>query len=226
MADSSSPRRHPRWKKWTILGVTLLIACALDLISKYYAERDLVIGASRRVLPFLSLERTGNTGVAFGLLGGRLPIIIVANLIALAVVFGYVLIERRPWLAGIAGGVIMGGSIGNLAQRIAQHRVTDFLKFPVWPNFNVADVFILAGISAIFIGVVVEAVNPHGAFRSSKPPPKKQPPEPGTTDLGAHTASGAGGWGDGGGADHSDRTGGTGDRVGVGRPAERDPAPH
>jgi signal peptidase II len=166
MKTGSARSERRRWLKWVILFVTIVIAITLDLVTKYYVERHLAIGEVNHVLPFLDLQRTSNQGVAFGLLGGRLALILPANLVALAVVFVYVLIERRPWLAGIAGGIIMGGSLGNLVQRLAYGRVTDFLKFPHWPNYNMADFFILVGISAVFIGVLVEGLRPNGAFRS------------------------------------------------------------
>ena len=67
--------------------------------------------------------------------------------------------ERRAVLAGIAGGVIVGGSLGNVVQRLTgDGHVTDFIKFPYWPNFNMPDVFIVLGIVAVFLGLIVEAV--------------------------------------------------------------------
>ena len=63
-------------------------------------------------------------------------------------------------LAGIAGGAIVGGSLGNMIQRmVGDGHVTDFLKFPHWPNFNAADVFIDAGLAAVIIGLAVEMVS-------------------------------------------------------------------
>ena len=117
-------------------------------------------------LPFLSLQLTHNDGVAFGMLGGSTVLIVVANVVALLVVAAYVLLEKRVWLGGIAGGMIVGGSLGNMIQRIAgDGHVTDFLKFPNWPNFNAADVFIDAGLAVVVIGMVVEATR---AWRAKK----------------------------------------------------------
>jgi signal peptidase II len=134
------------------------VALAVDLVTKHLAEARLPEGELREVLPFLYLQRTANDGVAFGLLGGSTTLIIVANVIALLVVTAYVFFERRPILAGIAGGAIVGGSLGNMIQRlVGDGHVTDFLKFPHWPNFNAADVFIDAGLAAVVIGFIVEA---------------------------------------------------------------------
>jgi signal peptidase II len=145
--------------KWSLLVVVAAIALAIDLWSKGWAEQNLVPGESQKILPFLYLERTANTGVAFGLLGGKGALIIVANVVAIAVVVLYVTMERRFLLAAIAGGMIIGGSLGNLYQRIATDgRVTDFLKFPHWPNFNMADVFVDVGIAIIVLGLIVETL--------------------------------------------------------------------
>lgn len=152
--------------KWLMLVAMAAICLTADLLTKRMAEQNLAMGDTREVLPFLFLQRTANDGVAFGLMGGRTAVIVLANLVALAVVLVYVFLERRALLAGLAGGAVIGGSLGNLVQRLAgDGHVTDFLKFPHWPNFNLADVFIDAGIAAVCIGLVVEAVRAHRAGR-------------------------------------------------------------
>jgi signal peptidase II len=155
--------------KWSLLVVIAAIALAIDLVTKNMAEQNLVLGESQKILPFLYLERTANTGVAFGIFSGGGVFIIVANLIALAVVVFYVTLERRYLLAAVAGGLIIGGSLGNLYQRVtADGRVTDFLKFPHWPNFNMADVFVDIGIAIVFIGLIVEMVRVYKAGRRTQ----------------------------------------------------------
>jgi len=150
--------------------VGIAFALVVDLVTKSLAEQHLAMGEVHKVLPFLYLERTANSGVAFGLLGGRGAFIIAANVIALLIVLAYVIFERRPLLAGIAGGLIIGGSLGNLVQRLTgDGRVTDFLKFPRWPNYNMADVFLVVGICAIVIGLALEAVRVWRAGRRETP---------------------------------------------------------
>lgn len=152
------PDKH-RALKWSLFGAMVAVALTVDLVTKHIADSRLVVGESHEVLPFLSLELTHNDGVAFGLLGGSTALIAVANVVALFVMIGYVLIERRPVLAGLAGGAIVGGSLGNMVQRLTgDGHVTDFLKFPHWPNFNAADIFIDVGLAAVVIGMVVESI--------------------------------------------------------------------
>lgn len=152
--------------KWALLVVVAGIAVALDLWTKHLAEERLVLGELHKVFSFFYLERTVNDGAAFGLMGGNRTLIIVANVVAMLIVLAYVFMERRPVLAGIAGGMVIGGSLGNNVQRLSgEGLVTDFLKFPHWPNFNVADVFIDAGIAVIVLGLLVEVVRAWRARR-------------------------------------------------------------
>jgi len=157
-----------RLLKWSLFVTILMVALAVDLVTKHFADSRLVEGESRQVLPFLALQLTHNNGVAFGMLGGSTGLIIFANVLALLVVGAYVLFERRAVLAGVAGGIIIGGSLGNMIQRLGgNNHVTDFLKFPHWPNFNAADLFIDVGLAAVIIGIVVEAVM---AWRAKRHP--------------------------------------------------------
>jgi signal peptidase II len=145
--------------KWSLLVVVTAICTGLALWTTYLVEQRLVLGEVRHILPFLSLQRSANSGVAFGLLGGRMSVILGANAVAILVVLVYVYLERRPVLAGIAGGLIIGGSLGNIIQRVSgDGHVTDFLKFPYWPNYNLSDVFIVLGIVIVFLGLLVEAI--------------------------------------------------------------------
>ncbi len=156
--------------KWSLLVAVLVVALFIDLYTKHLAEQNLVPRETTEILPFFSLQLTSNTGVAFGMLRGGGSLVIIANVVALLVVCFYVLLERRPILAGVAGGLIIGGSLGNLVQRLsAEGRVTDFLKFPYWPNFNMADVFLVVGIVIVFLGLLVESVRVYKAGRPETP---------------------------------------------------------
>jgi signal peptidase II len=160
-----------RLLKWSLFVAVLAIALAIDLVTKHMADSRLVMGESHDVLPFLSLQLTQNNGVAFGMLGGSTALIVTANIFALLVLVAYVLLEKRPVLAGLAGGAIVGGSLGNMIQRMGgDGHVTDFLKFPHWPNFNAADIFIDVGLAAVLIGLVVELVKTWRAKKSAGAP--------------------------------------------------------
>lgn len=159
-ASAGAAKRRHLLIKWSLMVVVTGICAGLCVWTTYLAEQRLVLGEIDKILPFLWLQRTANSGVAFGLLGGKLPVILAANAVAIIVVLVYVYKDKRAVLAGIAGGMVVGGSLGNVVQRLTgDGHVTDFLKFPYWPNFNLPDVFIVLGIVVVFLGLLVEAIH-------------------------------------------------------------------
>ncbi len=90
-----------------------------------------------------------NTGAAFGILEGAGPLLIVTGVVGVALIAVYLF---NPGMASplVRAGLalMLGGAIGNLIDRVGDGKVTDFIKFPEWPAFNVAD-------SAITIGVII-----------------------------------------------------------------------
>ena len=91
-----------------------------------------------------------NTGAAFGILEGAGPLLIFAGVVGVAIILVYLFnpgdVASPPVRAGLT--LMLGGAIGNLIDRAGDGKVVDFIKFPEWPAFNVAD-------SAITIGVVI-----------------------------------------------------------------------
>ena len=94
----------------------------------------------------MTLVHDRNTGVAFSLFAGGGAFVIVLTLVALAVLVVY--LARRPDrpLLWLPTGMLVGGALGNLIDRIAHGAVTDFIKLPHWPAFNVADMSITFGV--------------------------------------------------------------------------------
>ncbi len=94
-----------------------------------------------------------NTGAAFGLLRDQTGFLILTTLIGLAAIYLY---YRYPpfdhFLVPIAVGMMLGGATGNLLDRLRLGRVTDFIDFPRWPAFNLADASIVIAISALILG--------------------------------------------------------------------------
>ena len=135
-----------RGRAWaSALSLAVVVAVA-DQLSKSAIESRLVIGERVDVLGPLQLTNVGNTGIAFGLAGGGGKAIIFLTLIALALIL--VLFGRDPQRRGgwLAVGLLLGGAAGNLIDRIAHEAVTDFIKLPMWPSFNLADIAITLGV--------------------------------------------------------------------------------
>jgi len=146
--------------KWILAASTAAASLALDLLSKRIVQSTMVLGLpgmpgdEYRLLPFLTLQRASNQGVAFGLLSGRYSVIVPAACLALVLIFVYLALEPRPLIGGLAGGMLIGGSIGNLSERLTRGHVTVFLRIPHWPTFNLADVFILVGVALVAISLL------------------------------------------------------------------------
>jgi signal peptidase II len=132
---------------WLRTAIVLVCVVAVDQIVKALVTSALERGELRELVAGIKLVNTRNTGVAFGQLQGGGAIVTV--LIAAAVIALLVYVSRntdRP-LIWLPAGLLLGGALGNVIDRIREGAVIDFLKLPHWPAFNVAD-------SAITIGVV------------------------------------------------------------------------
>ncbi len=136
---------------WLRTGIVLVLVLAADQISKALVTGALERGETRELVAGAKLVNTRNTGVAFGQLQGGG--VIVAILIAVAVVALLAYVARnaqRGWV-WLPAGMLLGGAAGNVADRIREGAVVDFLKLPHWPAFNVADSAITLGVIALVV---------------------------------------------------------------------------
>lgn len=133
-------------RAWALAGVVCGLVVAADQAAKAAIEAHLVPGEEVGVLGPLELTLSHNQGVAFGLAGGAGAGLVVVTLAALAVVV--YLFARNPTRPGmwVAVGLLAGGAIGNLVDRIRADAVTDFIAVGPWPPFNLADVAITFGV--------------------------------------------------------------------------------
>jgi signal peptidase II len=138
---------------WARAGGLLVAVLAVDQLTKALVRSSLEVGERREVLPFLDLVRVNNDGIAFGFLGGGQALVVVAVAAALGglVVF-FALHADRP-LIWLPTGLLLGGALGNVLDRVRDGAVTDFLKVPHWPAFNVADVAITVGVLALVLSL-------------------------------------------------------------------------
>ena len=135
-----------------------LAACgavvALDQGTKALATSLVDRGDRVEVLPFLAFENVRNKGVAFGL-GGDISAVLIGATIVLLVGLLVFLAFRggRGWLVWLPAALLLGGALGNLADRVRDGAVTDFIDLPLWPTFNLADVAITAGVLLLLLDV-------------------------------------------------------------------------
>ena len=135
-----------------MLLVVALIVFILDRISKMLIQHNLALGEHVSVVgDLLWLDHSQNTGIAFSLATSHSSIVFVFDV--LAILFILYISRRVPkaetWLR-LGLGLVLGGAIGNVVDRVLAGSVTDFIDFRVFPVFNVAD-------SAITVGAVLIA---------------------------------------------------------------------
>jgi signal peptidase II len=135
-------------------GAVFAAVLVADQVSKAIVRGSLEAGERRDLIPGIDLVRVRNEGIAFGLLGGSrtwlVVLIVVAALGGLLVFFARNADRRGAWLAT---GLLLGGAAGNIIDRVAHGAVTDWIKLPHWPAFNLADVAITAGVVALVFAV-------------------------------------------------------------------------
>ncbi len=162
--------------QWLGLAAVAGAALAADQLTKQLVVGTLGLDGEVHVAGPFSIHHVQNSGIAFGLFASATAIVTV--LTALAV--GWMLLffarsgARHPVLP-TALGLLIGGSLANLADRIRLGHVTDFLDFRYWPAFNLADSFIVIGVGILLLGLVAtdrpprtgEGTGPHffGAAR-------------------------------------------------------------
>ncbi len=144
-------------RAWLLAALLALAVLVLDQIAKAIVESEITIGEQIEVLGPLEFTLTHNRGVAFGLAGGAGAPLVFVTLIALGVVL-YLFSRNpaRPWM-WLAVGLLAGGAIGNLVDRVRLGHVTDFIDLPPWPPFNLADVAITFGVILLVILYLFDA---------------------------------------------------------------------
>lgn len=136
----------PRARAWGLAGALAGLVLALDQVAKAAVEAELVPGEDVDVLGPLELTLSHNTGIAFGLASGGGALLValpILALVAIGVVFSRDPARRGMW---VAVGLLAGGALGNLVDRVRTGAVTDYIQVGSWPAFNVADVAVTAGV--------------------------------------------------------------------------------
>lgn len=130
-------------------AATAAVVVGLDQATKALVRANIVRGDSDPVLPAVELVNTRNRGVAFGFLEGGGAIVAVVTAVALLALLAFFALNRSRPLVWLPTGLLLGGALGNIVDRLGGEGVTDFIKFPVWPAFNLADIAITFGVVAL-----------------------------------------------------------------------------
>ena len=152
IADRAGARERGAWTAWARAALVAIVVVALDQLTKSAIESSIVPGEQKGVLPGIQLVNTRNHGVAFGFLPGShvgVTILIGVALLALLLYFARHASLSLIWLPT---GMLVGGALGNIVDRVRHGSVTDFIKLPLgWPPFNLADAAITLGILVLFV---------------------------------------------------------------------------
>jgi signal peptidase II len=173
VSESPSPNR-----KYVLFGAFLVLSLALDQWTKGLAREFLKPRGAfnpKTIIPnYFDLRYSENPGVAFGMLqqlpGGRLVLTLLAVLAFVLVIAYLRKTEAGATRVHVALGLVGGGALGNVYDRVVFGRVTDFIVWHVkqheWPAFNVADAALCVGVGLLMLDMLL--TRPAKAEQSTK----------------------------------------------------------
>lgn len=139
-----------RWWRQALFGAVAAAVVGLDQATKYLVTSALAPGESWPPDWPVQATYTTNTGAAFGILQGQGALLTVIGLVGLAtILLVYLRPAGHPGVVTVPLGLILGGAVGNVIDRLRLGHVIDFIDFPHWPAFNVADSSIVIGTIAL-----------------------------------------------------------------------------
>lgn len=158
VAERSLSARPFHWLALVSVAAAALLA---DQLTKQIVVRQLEFGESIEVFGPLSIHHVRNSGIAFGLFSTWASAVTLLTGLAVVWMVGFFARAgaRHPVLP-VALGLLIGGSAGNLVDRLRLGHVTDFLDLSYWPAFNLADMFIVVGVTILLAAIVAAERQP------------------------------------------------------------------
>jgi signal peptidase II len=161
-------------QQWLALVAIALAAIGADQLTKRVVASRLALDEDVRVVGPLSIHHVQNSGIAFGLFSSATSIVIVLTAVAVAwMLWFFARSGARHPILPVALGLVIGGSVSNLLDRIRLGHVTDFLDLRFWPAFNLADSFIVVGVAILLVALVAADREPAGRRRVGDAPPAR-----------------------------------------------------
>jgi signal peptidase II len=171
VADEQPETVGSKLTRWHWFAIVAVVSCVADQVSKVWARNSLETGYDGRGIPVVVIENffdwrlSHNPGSAFGLFGGTSGARIFLSLIGVVAVGAIIWMVKkaRPDQRRLiwALGLVAGGAVGNLIDRIYFGVVTDFVVWKYhdteWPTFNIADVALVVGVALLFLDIGKEA---------------------------------------------------------------------
>jgi signal peptidase II len=145
------------WTQWVGLASVAFAAIGADQLTKAIVSSQLGLNESVHVVGPLSIRHVQNSGIAFGLFASATSFVILLTACAVAwMLYFFARSGSRHPILPVALGLVIGGSVSNLIDRIRLGHVTDFLDFKYWPAFNLADSFIVVGVAILLMALTSE----------------------------------------------------------------------
>src|SRR3954463_3323496 len=138
-----------RARGWALALATAGGVGAFDQLTKAWVLAKVSPHDKINVFFGIDITNVTNTGVAFGALSGSGALVFVAVLAAMAGLLAYFATHVRDRGLWLPVGMVFGGALGNLADRVRIDGVTDFIDPVLWPAFNVADMAIVLGVLGV-----------------------------------------------------------------------------
>lgn len=167
--------------KFRVALVAFLVSFVLDQATKIAIDANLTYADRVPIIEgFFYLTHVRNTGAAFGLFSDapqvwRLSFFISVSLIAVGIIISFFRqLSPGDRLAALALGLILGGALGNLVDRIFRQEVVDFLHFRLWrayswPDFNVADSAIVVGVALLVLELLASEGEQRAPTKTGEP---------------------------------------------------------
>ena len=151
----SEPQHGTIWREW-IVAATAAVALVADQVTKFLVRENMAIGESWPSEGFFRLTHGTNTGSAFGLFQDQTVILTIASVFAIGfIIYFYRSHSDRSWITRFTVGLLLGGAVGNLIDRLIAGKVTDFIDVGPWPIFNLADSSITVGITLLIANLIL-----------------------------------------------------------------------
>ncbi len=143
---------------WVGLAAIAAATLAADQATKAVARQTLALDESIAIVGPLSFTRVHNTGIALSIASDQQAVVAVLT----AVAVGWMIVHfarsgARHAAYPVAFGLLLGGALGNLSDRVVHGYVTDFVDLRVLPVFNLADLFVLVGVG-VLMGILLRGV--------------------------------------------------------------------
>ena len=140
-----------------LIGLSTAVVL-LDQATKYWIQSRMAYGESAPVIPnIFHITYILNPGAAFGILENKTWFfVLVAVLLIGGVAYIYPRLPSDRPLLKLGAGLLTGGAVGNLIDRIRLGQVVDFFDFRIWPVFNLADVAIVLGVASMIYAIMVK----------------------------------------------------------------------